>query len=216
MGVWIDITQRKRHEERLREQADIIERARDAVIVRDFATGQVLVWNNGEERIYGWTADETIGRPITELIIPDPQSRAGLLESLTAVGEFHGEIKHRAKDGSEVWVEARVTLIRNSDGSPRSVMGINTDITEKKKLETQLLRAQRLESIGTLASGVAHDLNNILTPILMCAEVLKGNPDPQDFAGHDFLDRAERPSWCQRGQASAHVCPWHRRRTRLH
>src|SRR2546430_2520694 len=67
-----------------------------------------------------------------------------------------------------------------SDGSPRSVLSINNDITAQKKLETQLLRAQRLESIGTLASGVAHDLNNILTPILVCTEVLRQHPSPED------------------------------------
>ena len=77
---------------------------------------------------------------------------------------------------AEVWS----TLVRNSDGSPRSVLSINNDITAQKKLETQLLRAQRLESIGTLASGVAHDLNNILTPILVCTEVLRQHPSLED------------------------------------
>src|SRR5205823_910114 len=81
--------------------------------------------------------------------------------------------KEVTKDGSELFVEVGSTLIHNSDGTPRSVLSINNDITEQKKLEMQLLRAQRLESIGTLASGVAHDLNNILTPILMCAQTLR-------------------------------------------
>ena len=74
----------------------------------------------------------------------------------------------------------RATLIRNPDGTPRSSLFINTDVTEQKKLETQLLRAQRLESIGTLASGVAHDLNNILTPILICAQTLRNGLDGED------------------------------------
>ena len=173
VGVWTDITERKRAEDRLREQAEIIERARDAVIVRDFNTDLITVWNSGAERIYGWSASEAIGQPMRELIFALPNSREELLRQLISAGEFHGEIKHRAKNGREVIVDARVTLIRNGDGTPRSVLGINTDITEQKKMETRLLRTQRLESIGTLASGIAHDLNNILVPILMAAPVLR-------------------------------------------
>jgi len=116
-----------------------------------------------------------------ELIFTDANDRAALLDKLVSTGEFHGEIKHQAKDGREVMVEARVTLIRNEEGVPRLVLGINTDITERKKLETQLFRAQRLESIGTLASGVAHDLNNVLAPILMCSEMLRTDQTGKDF-----------------------------------
>jgi PAS domain S-box-containing protein len=178
----IDITERKRAEERLREQADIIDRAHDAVIVRDFVTDRVIVWNKGAERLYGWSGNEAIGRSMGELLNAEHGDRKPLLEQLVSTGEFHGEIKHRAKDGHEVIVDARVTLVRNDDGTPHSVLGINTDVTERKRLETQLLRTQRLESIGTLASGVAHDLNNVLTPILMCADLLRNDvttPDAQ-------------------------------------
>jgi PAS domain S-box-containing protein len=178
----IDITERKRAEERLREQADIIDRAHDAVIVRDFATDRVMVWNKGAERLYGWSGKEAIGRLLGELLNVAHDERKPLLAQLVSTGEFHGEIKHRAKDGHEVIVDARVTLVRNDDGTPHSVLGINTDITERKRLETQLLRTQRLESIGTLASGVAHDLNNVLTPIVMCADLLRNEvttPDAQ-------------------------------------
>jgi PAS domain S-box-containing protein len=182
MVTAIDVTERKRAEERLHEQADIINRAHDAIIVRDFGSDLISVWNLGAERLYGWSATEAIGRPMAELIFAEPSNRESLLEQLISAGEFHGEVKHRAKDGHEVVVDTRVTLIRGDDGTPRSVLGISTDITEQKKLETQLLRAQRLESIGTLASGVAHDLNNILTPILMCAEVLKNNRASEDFS----------------------------------
>src|SRR5207245_7674877 len=86
-----------------------------------------------------------------------------------------GELRQVTKDGREVLVNGRSTIVRNPDGTPRSVLSINTDVTEQKKLEMQLLRAQRLESIGTLAGGVAHDLNNVLGPILMGAESLRCN-----------------------------------------
>lgn len=195
VGVWTDVTQRKRAEERLREQADIIERAQDAILVRDFASDRVAVWNSGAERLYGWSASEAIGRPLGELIFDETNNRQVLLEQLVSTGEFHGEIRHRAKDGREVVVDARVTLIRNGDGTPRAVLGINTDITGQKKLEKHLLRTQRLESIGTLASGVAHDLNNILVPILMAVPILRNDPSPEE--NENFLNTIE--SSAQRG-----------------
>src|ERR1700692_1574885 len=139
VGVWTDVTERKRTEERLREQADIINRAQDAVIVRDFTSDLVTVWNSGAERLYGWSATEAIGQPMSELISAESNDHEALLEQLVTTGEFRGEITYRAKDDREVIVDARATLIRNDDGTPRSVLGINTDITEQKKLETHLL-----------------------------------------------------------------------------
>ena len=169
-------------EQRLQEQADIINRAHDAIVVRDFASDVIKVWNTGAERLYGWSASEAIGRSIAELIYADPREREGPLEILNATGEFRGELKQVTKDGREVIVDARATIMRNPDGTPRSVLIIDTDITEQKKLEMQLLRAQRLESIGTLASGVAHDLNNVLAPILLSAEMLRGGKSNRDPA----------------------------------
>jgi PAS domain S-box-containing protein len=189
VGVWTDITERKRAEGRLREQAEIINRAQDAVIVRDFTSDLVTVWNSGAERLYGWSASEAIGQPMRELISAESNNHEALLKQLVSTGEFRGEIKYRAKDEREVIVDARFTLIRNDDGTPRSVLGINTDITEQKKLETHLLRAQRLESIGTLASGVAHDLNNILVPILMAAPMLRNDLPKEERL--KFLDIVE-------------------------
>jgi PAS domain S-box-containing protein len=187
--ICTDITKRKQAEERLREQADIINRAQDAVIVRDFTTDLITVWNSGAERLYGWSANEAIGRPIQELIFAEPNDRKALLKQLVSAGEFHGEIKHRARDGREVIVDSRSTLIRNDDGTPRAVLGINTDVTEKKKVEKHLLRTQRLESIGTLASGVAHDLNNVLVPILMAVPILRSDPTPEE--SENFLNTIE-------------------------
>lgn len=193
----IDITERKKAEDQLREQADIINRAHDAILIRDFNTELITFWNSGAEALYGWTANEAIGQRLGDLLFADAIVRAPLLEKLMATGEFHGEIKHRCKDGREVIVDSRTTLIRNDDGTPRAVLGINSDITERKKLETQLLRAQRLESIGTLASGVAHDLNNVLTPILICSEILRRKTT--DESAHSTVDLIEESA--KRGAA---------------
>ena len=179
-GIGIDITERNRAEERVREQADIINRAKDAIIIRNFGDRRIVFWNSGAERLYGWTAAEVMGQA-GQAIFTDPKEIEKIMSGLLSAGEFRGEVKQVTKEGKNLITEGRATLVRNPDGTPRSILIICTDITEQKKLETQLLRAQRLESIGTLASGVAHDLNNILTPILVCAEVLKGNPLREDL-----------------------------------
>jgi two-component system, cell cycle sensor histidine kinase and response regulator CckA len=170
----IDLTEQQRADERLREQANMLNQARDAIVIRNFADQRVTFWSAGAERLYGCPASEAIGQPVGELIVVETQEVDTQTKIIAATGRFHGEVKQRTKDGKEMTVEARATLIVNPDGTARSVLHINTDITEQKKLETQLLRAQRLETIGTLASGVAHDLNNILTPILVGSELLHG------------------------------------------
>ena len=172
--------ERRRTEERLREQADMLDRAHDAIIIRNFEDRRIVFWNSGAERLYGWSASEAIGQPIGELILADPQELNAISKVLLATGEFRGQLKEITKDKRELTVEVWSTLVRNDDGTPRSVLSINNDITEQKNLEMQLLRAQRLESIGTLASGVAHDLNNILTPILMCAQTLRHELGEED------------------------------------
>jgi PAS domain S-box-containing protein len=162
-----DITARKQYEEKLLEQATLLDQATDAVIVRDLEE-RILYWNKSAERIYGWTAEETIGRTVQDLHYKEIdrrfyEAKRILLES----GRWAGEGSHLNKEGKQVFVETRWTLLRDDQSAPKSVLVINSDITEKKKLEAQFLRAQRMESIGTLAGGIAHDLNNILSPIMM-------------------------------------------------
>ena len=176
----IDIGERRRAEERLREQADIIDRAQDAISIRNFADRRIVFWNSGAARVYGWTAAEILGT-VGEHLFADPDQLEEIMTALVATGEFRDEVEQRTKDGRTVLSEGRAILVRNEDGSPRSVLSIYTDVTEKKKLEAQLLRAQRLESIGTLASGVAHDLNNILTPILICAQTIREGVSTEDL-----------------------------------
>src|SRR5581483_954895 len=165
---------RKQAEERIREQAEMLDRAHEAIIVRDIRSHIITFWNQGAERLYGWTAAEAIGRHAA-MVFADPSRIDGITEKLVATGEWRGELEHVRKDGKKLIVSSHVTLVRDAQGAPKSALVIIIDITEQKKLEAQFLRAQRLECIGTLASGVAHDLNNILAPILMSAPVLRGN-----------------------------------------
>jgi PAS domain S-box-containing protein len=172
-GIVRDVTERKREEEQLREQAALLDHAQDAIIVRDLGD-RVLYWNKSAERIYGWRASEAIGKDIRDLLYTqDPQQFEAATRSLVESGEWVGELSHRTKEGKEIIAQSRWTLVPDDAGKPKSVFAIHTDITERKKLEAQFLRAQRMESIGTLASGIAHNLGNVLAPILLSVQMLK-------------------------------------------
>jgi two-component system cell cycle sensor histidine kinase/response regulator CckA len=171
-GTAQDITARRIVEEQLREQAALIEAARDGIMTRDM-DNVIVSWNGGAERIFGWTAAEAIGKDAFALLHRDPDAFAHATAQLMETGHWSGDLRKTTKSGAEVIVEGRWTLLRHDDGRPKSVLVINTDVTERRKLEAQYLRAQRMESIGTLAGGIAHDLNNMLAPILMSIELLR-------------------------------------------
>jgi PAS domain S-box-containing protein len=168
----MDRTQQFRAEERAREQAAMLDLASDAIFVHDLEA-RVLSWNQGAARLYGWSEEEAAGACVDDLFQTDRAAFDAAFSKVRETGEWQGELKQSTRNGEEVYVSSRWTLIRDSAGQPASVLVINTNITEARHLEQQVLRAQRLESIGTLASGIAHDLNNILSPILMAAGLLK-------------------------------------------
>ncbi len=167
-----DITERKLGEERIRQQAALIDQAQDAILVRDLDQN-ILFWNKGAERIYGWSAAEAIGKNISELMLKETGRLEAACQAVLEHGEWSGEIHQVRRDGAEIIVESRWTLVRDEKGTPASILVIDTEITEKKLMEAQFLRAQRMESIGTLAGGIAHDLNNVLSPILMAIDMLQ-------------------------------------------
>ena len=173
VAIRSDITERKRAEQQIREQAALLDQAQDAILVRDLDQ-KILYWNKGAEKIYGWTAEEVIGKNAKELLFKD---RSGQFEAardaILRDGEWKGDMHQTRRDGTEIIVESRWTLVRDEQGQPKSILVINTDTTEKKRMESQFLRAQRMESIGTLAGGIAHDLNNVLSPILMAIDMLQ-------------------------------------------
>ena len=195
-GITSDITERKHADEALREsakqiqaQARLLDLAHDAIVVRNLQH-EVLYWNRGAERIYGWTAEEMRGRRVTEVLFKDAKPFEAAQAELLEKGEWSGELRQFARDGREVTVASRWTLVRDEQGRPTSVLVLNTDITEKKRLENQFLRSQRVESIGTLAGGVAHDLNNILAPIMMSAPLLR-MPELPEADRERLLDTIE-------------------------
>ena len=179
MVTAVDRSNLKRAEERAREQASLLDLAADAIIVRGL-DDRIVYWNCGAERLYGWTAEEAIGRPTAEVMQTAPDKAAAAEKVLLETGVWTGQVEQKNKSGASIVANSRWTLVRDEHKRPKSVLVINTDLTETKKLESQFLRAQRLEAIGTLASGIAHDLNNILAPILMSVGFLrKTNSDPE-------------------------------------
>ncbi|WP_414590479.1 PAS domain S-box protein [Anabaena sp. CCY 9614] len=168
-----DISQRKHAENKIFEQAALLDIATDAILVRDFQS-QISYWNQGAERLYGWLAEEALGKDVQHLMFKktSPQLKAAL-KTVTESGSWQGELRKVTKSGQEVIVESRWTLMRDAAGQPKAILSVDTDITQKKQLEEQFFRAQRLESLGTLAGGIAHDLNNILTPILAASQLLQ-------------------------------------------
>lgn len=191
IGGMTDLTQHKLAEDRIREQAALIDQARDAIVVLDLEQ-QVTFWSKGAERVYGWTAEEARGRVVDELLESDIQIFGLADQQVREKGEWSGEIQQRSRSGARLTVDARWTLLRGPMGEARAVLCIDTDITQAKLLEQQFLRAQRMESIGTLAGGIAHDLNNVLAPILLSLEYL-----------HTILDDPDVTEVLQTMEASA-------------
>jgi PAS domain S-box-containing protein len=168
-----DVTERLQAEEQIREQAALLDKAQDAILVYDLED-RIGFWNKSAENLYGWSAQEVLGGKASDFL--DRNDCAAAFQARNTAlqkGEWHGELNQVTKTSQEIIVESRWTLVCDSDGHPRSMLVINTDITEKKKLESQFLRVQRMESIGTLAGGIAHDLNNVLTPILLAIRMLR-------------------------------------------
>ncbi len=171
----IDIPEHRRTEKQIHKQATLLNKAYDAIIVLDLEH-HVIYWNKGAVSLYGYTVEEAVGRNADELLYKNKEESFKLIEAKRSViekEEWNGELCQVTKDGREITVESQWSLVRDSKAKSSSILIINTDITEKNKLEAQLLRAQRMEGLGTLAGGIAHDLNNMLTPIMLSLQTLK-------------------------------------------
>lgn len=171
--IFEDITARKQADQQIREQAALLDISPDAIVLRDlFHT--ILLWNTSAQKLYGWNAQEAIGKKADEILYSKPSPQyLKIYKAVLEQGSWQGELQKTTKSGKEIIVESRWTLVCDEHSQPKSILVVDTDITQKKELEKQFLRAQRMESIGTLASGIAHDLNNVLSPILMAVQMLK-------------------------------------------
>jgi PAS domain S-box-containing protein len=185
----------KQTEQKNREQAELLDKATDAILVCDL-NNHIIYWNRGAEQIYGWSVKDVMGKDIAQVLFhgKSPLQIEQMTKAVEESGEWTGEWKEVTKSNKCILIQCRITLIRNEQGRPKSLLFINTDITERKQLEEQFLRSQRLESLGTLVSGIAHDLNNSLTPVLIGVDVLRKSPSEQDTVLNMMEKNARRSS----------------------
>jgi PAS domain S-box-containing protein len=173
-AVIVDITKRKQFEEKIREQATLLDQTQDAIIVVD-GHGIIEYWNSGAELMYGWSRLEAGGRALGALLYNDTQWEDFLaaMEDVRQYNEWNGEHHQRRKDGKGILVESRWKRIEKSSGQWLAILIVNSDITEKRRLESQFIRSQKMESIALLTGGMAHDLQNILAPVAMSIPLLR-------------------------------------------
>jgi len=190
----------------------IAEHVRDVIWSLDLDTMRLNYASPSVRKLGGYTPEEFIGLPLEKTLSPESLRRLlqVLQEELTQDGKEGVdperskilEVQALRKDGTYVWIEATVSFIRDSDGQPVGIVGVSRDISErkqaaeeKKRLETQLLQARKMESIGNLAGGIAHDFNNILFPIMGHSEIAMmdlppNSPVQQNL--HQIFEAGER------------------------
>ena len=165
-------------EKRIIAQAALLDVARDAIVVRGL-DHTIRYWNRAASELYGWSSDEVIGSSIRDLVYLDVEAFDSAQAATMRDGAWNGETEQITRSGERIIVDCSWTLVNDDEGNPDSIFAVNTDITARRSQEERVLRAQRMESLGTLAGGVAHDLNNVLTPILMSVQMLAlGENDP--------------------------------------
>ncbi|QOD93015.1 PAS domain S-box protein [Chryseoglobus sp. 28M-23] len=155
----------------VRERAALLDVSRDAMIVRDL-NHTIRYWNRGAENLYGWTADEAVGRSARSLLYRDTREFDQSCAAVLRDGYWSDEIRERTRDNRIIIGDARWHLLRDDDNRPVAIFAVTSDVTDYRRIEDMRERAQRMESLGTLAGGIAHDLNNVLTPLLLATQVL--------------------------------------------
>ena len=169
----MDITERRRAEEKSLQLAALVESSDDAIVGLNLDR-IITSWNRGAERVYGYSAEEIIGRPTSLLIPEDLEHEAGRIRERINQGKHveHHETIRKRKDGTRIDISLTVSPVQNTEGELSGYASIARDITEQKLIAAQLMRVQKLESLSTLAGGIAHQFNNINTVINGYLELL--------------------------------------------
>ena len=183
----VDITRRKQSEELLRLQAAVLDQISDRVTVTDLS-GNITYVNTAEVESLGYSVEEFMAMNVSDY--GDDRARgatqAEILKNTLKNGHWRGTVVNRTRSGEEIILDCRTQIVRGEDGTPLGLCGISTDITdrvreeeEKERLRAQFLHAQKLESIGRLAGGVAHDFNHMLGVILGHADMMAQQLSPE-------------------------------------
>ena len=151
-------------EMRLAEQAEVLDKVNDSVFVREIG-GRVVYWNKGSERLYGLTSEQVVGRLIHEVLRIERAQSEEITAQVLEAGELRRVVSLAVMEGRTRLVDSHMSLVCDEVGRPKSIVAINSDITEQVTIADRLRQAERLDSIGQLTGGVAHDFNNLLTVI---------------------------------------------------
>jgi len=160
-GISRDISERRQIEEKNSFLATMVESSNDAIVGVDLEL-KVSSWNRGAEHIFGYTSGEMVGKPIAKILSDDAITQMPKLqEKLAQEGHAHSfENQALRKDGSQVYVSTSLSALFDENNKMAGSVAISTDMTEWRALQTQVIRSQRLESLSTLAGGIAHQFNN--------------------------------------------------------
>jgi PAS domain S-box-containing protein len=195
-----DFTARRTLEEQLRQSEERFRLLVD--VVKDYAIfmlnidGTIASWNAGAQRAKGYTAQEAIGSHFSRFYTPEDRA-SGKPQELLSIAMAQGRVEDEGwrvrKDGSRFWADVVITAINDPNGRPIGFAKITRDMTAKRQAEEtlrqhqrQINELQRMESIGRLVGGVAHDFNNMVMGILGCAEAAKAELDPKHPAQEEI------------------------------
>jgi two-component system cell cycle sensor histidine kinase/response regulator CckA len=168
------LARRRKADEELRKFYLAIEQSPVSIVITDLK-GDIEFVNPKYCQISGYSQDELIGRnpSILKSGETSPEDYQRLWATITSGRVWQGEFHNKRKNGELFWESATISPVENREGASTHYMAIKEDITERKKLEGQILHSQKMEAVGTLAGGIAHDFNNILTVIMGYSSILK-------------------------------------------
>jgi two-component system cell cycle sensor histidine kinase/response regulator CckA len=163
--------------------------AREAIVVQDLER-RVLYWSRGAERLYRLSCQEAMGRDLHELLhFGSPRELAEARAAVGTDGAWMGVLNQHTKAGADVSVQSCWTSLRDEEGALRAILIVSAETSDTQRLEAKLVRLQRLEGLGFLVSGIAHDLNNVLSPMMVALQGLRDEVrSPRGVRKLDLLD----------------------------